>query len=171
MPLARMQAFPKRNRKAETEVRPFRLLAAALALASCGCAHTEQTGSSQARDGTTETPQDVKAPAAASHSVTPKTETGHPPLAASPGELMKPQSVEKISHALASKGFLSTEDPSPTRFFDAIKAFQKSQGLAATGFADHETLMRLGINPKDVDKSLGAPDAKAAKASESQPTQ
>ncbi len=133
-----------------------------------GCAHTEQAGSGQGETNTT-APQNVAIPMRSAREVTPKTEVGHPPLAASPDELMRPHSDEKIAHALASKGFLSTSEPSPTEFLNGVKAFQRSQGLAATGFADHETLMRLGINPKTVDKTLGTPDVKAAKANASVP--
>jgi hypothetical protein len=146
-------------------MRRQRLLAwVSIAALSCfGCAHTEQTGSGKARDGVDDQPQNVAAPTRAPRAITPKTEAGHPPLAASPDELMRPDSVEKITKALTAKGFLAKE-PTPTEFLDAIKAFQRSRNLAATGFADHETLMRLGIDPKDVDKSLGTPDVKAAEA-------
>lgn len=136
----------------------FFLLMIGLVSSVAGCIHVEQTGD----EG--EQPQKAATRVPADRAVTPKTQAGHPPLAASPDELMLPGSVEKISLALEAKGFLTTKEPTPTQFLDGLKAFQRSQGLAATGFADHETLMRLGISPKDVDKSLGTPDAKAAKA-------
>ncbi len=152
-------------------MRRFATPVALLGILYLGCAHTESTDSGQARDGVSEKPQPVAAPATAARAVTPKTEAGHPPLAASPDELMRPDAVGKISQALAAKGFLSGNDPSSTEFLEAVKKFQRSQGLAATGFADHETLMRLGINPKDVDKTLGTPDVKAAKANGTGPQQ
>jgi hypothetical protein len=124
-----------------------------------GCAHTDHTG-----NGLEGGSQGGSAPTPAARMVTPKTDAGHPPLAASPDELMKPDAEGKISKALVRIGFLSKEPPTPMEFLDAVKTFQRSQGLAATGFADHETLMRLGVNPKDVDKSLDTPDVKAAKA-------
>jgi hypothetical protein len=138
------------------------LLVAVLGLAAAwsGCAHTNQTGNGlESPDGTA-----AKPPVPAKQMVTPKTDVGHPPLAASPDELMKPSAQQKISQALVGKGFLSNGEPTPIQYLDALKAFQRSQGLAATGYADHETVMRLGVNPKDIDKSLGTPDAKAAKA-------
>jgi hypothetical protein len=129
-----------------------------------GCAHTNQTGNGlESSDGAGGKPSGP-APTPAKQMVTPKTDAGHPPLAASPDELMKPSAQQKISQALIGKGFLPNSDPSPVQYLDALKAFQRSQGLAATGYADHETVMRLGVNPKDIDKSLGTPDVKAAKA-------
>jgi murein L,D-transpeptidase YcbB/YkuD len=77
---------------------------------------------------------------------------------------MKPSAQQKISQALVKKGLLTQSDSTPAQYLEALKAFQRSQGLAATGYADHETLMRLGVNPNDIDKSLGTPDVKAAKA-------
>ena len=41
----------------------------------------------------------------------------------------------------------------------ALRTFQESQGLAATGFPDHETLRKLGIDPKKVDQTAAPPDA------------
>ena len=149
----------------------FATAVAVLGILSLSCAHTQSTDNGQARDGVNEQPQRVAAPATGARAVTPKTEAGHPPLAASPDELMRPDAVGKISQALAAKGFLSGNDPSSTEFLEAVKKFQRSQGLAATGFADHETLMRLGLNPKDVDKTLGTPDVKAAKANGTGPQQ
>jgi hypothetical protein len=136
-----------------------------IAAAFSGCAHTSQTGNGLApSDAAAAKPKEAEAPTPARQMVTPKTDAGHPPLAASPEELMKPSSQQKISQALVGKGFLTKGDPTAVQYLDALKAFQRSQGLAATGYADHETVMRLGVNPKDVDKSLGTPDAKAAKA-------
>jgi hypothetical protein len=132
-------------------------------IAWSGCAHTNQTGNGlESSDGARAKPPD--APVPAKQMVTPKTDIGHPPLAASPDELMKPSAQQKISQALVGKGFLPKSDPTPTEYLDALKAFQRSQGLAATGYADHETVVRLGVNPNDIDKSLGTPDVKAAKA-------
>jgi hypothetical protein len=145
--------------------RQHSLAGAALAIWCVGCAHTDKTGNGL--EGTNNQPQDVSPSMRTAEQVTPKTAPGHPPLAASPEELMKPDSEAKISQALVAKGYLSSKEPSPTEFLNGVKAFQRSQGLAATGFADHETLMRLGINPKTVDKTLGTPDAKAAKQNES----
>jgi hypothetical protein len=71
-------------------------------LGAIGCAHTEETGSPTARDAAE---GQVQAPPT-KRAVTPKTEEGHPPLAASPDELMKPGSRAKIGQALHDKGYL-----------------------------------------------------------------
>ena len=128
-------------------------------LCAIGCAHTDTTGSPQARDGAE---GQVQAPPA-KRAVTPKTEEGHPPLAASPDELMKPGSRQKIAQALQSKGYLADASATGTPFLEAVKAFQKKEGLAETGYPDHETLMRLGVNPAEVDKSLERTDVGTAK--------
>jgi hypothetical protein len=139
-----------------------------LFLLSCGaCAHTQETGATQAKEESR--PTQSANPVRSAQAVTPKTEPGHPALAASPDELMRPNSVEKISKALVAKGFLASAEPSPQEFLDGVKAFQRSRGLAATGFADHETLMRLGISPGQVDKSLDTPDLKTAKTNGTAP--
>jgi Putative peptidoglycan binding domain len=147
-------------------IRPIlMLLLFGTAAALSGCAHTNQTGSGlESSDAAAAKSKDAEAPTPARQMVTPKTDAGHPPLAASPEELMKENSQQRISQALVGKGFLPKNDPTPLQYLDALKAFQRSQGLAATGYADHETVMRLGVNPTDIDKSLGTPDVKAAKA-------
>ena len=140
------------------------LLVLCAVAAWCGCAHSNQTGNGLESPSSAGAKPDAPTPTPAKEMVTPKTAVGHPPLAASPDELMKPDAQQKISQALVGKGFLPTNDPTPVQYLNALKAFQGSQGLAATGYADHETVMRLGLNPKDVDKSLGTTDVKAAKA-------
>jgi Putative peptidoglycan binding domain len=141
------------------------LLAFSSTVAWCGCAHPSETGNGLESSNAAGTkPKDAPTPTPARQMVTPKTDAGHPPLAASPDELMKPNAQQKISQALVKRGFLTNSDSTPAEFLEALKAFQRSQGLAATGYADHETVMRLGVNPKETDKSLGTPDVKAAKA-------
>jgi hypothetical protein len=121
-------------------------------LLGLGCAHTTQTGKNpEVKDATA--PQSSES-AVRSRKVTPKTPEGHPPLAASPSELMEPGSQEKIAKALKAKGVVERDDVRGEQLSDGLRKFQQSQGLAATGFADHETLLRLGIDPKEVDKSL-----------------
>lgn len=125
--------------------------ACALLLAT-GCAHSSDTGkSADGKDATDPRSSD----AARSRKATPKTPPGHPPLAASPSELMNPDSQRKISQVLESKGFAERDDLKGEQLSAALRKFQESQGLAATGFPDHETLLRLGIDPKEVDQSLG----------------
>jgi murein L,D-transpeptidase YcbB/YkuD len=91
--------------------------------------------------------------------VTPEAEPGHPDLAASPGQLMAPGSSEAIADALRKRGFLAADASSSADLEKALRAFQDSKGLAATGFPDHETLRKLGINPRAVDTTAKAPDA------------
>jgi len=127
-------------------------LAAGCFLLAVACAHSTQTGKNpEVKDATA--PQSTEA-AARARKVTPKTPAGHPPLAASPSELMQPGSQEKIARALKSKGVVDREDVRGEQLSAGLRKFQESQGLAATGFPDHETLLRLGIDPKQVDKSL-----------------
>lgn len=117
-----------------------------------GCVHTTQTGkNADVKDATA--PQAGEA-AMRARKVTPKTPAGHPPLAASPSELMEPGSQQKIAQGLKGKGVVDRDDIRGEQLSAALRKFQQSQGLAATGFADHETLLRLGIDPKEVDKSL-----------------
>lgn len=120
-------------------------------LLALGCAHTTQTGkNADVKDATA--PQSDES-AVRARKVTPKTPPGHPPLAASPSELMEPGSQKKISDALEKKGVVH-EEVRGEQLSTALRKFQQSQGLAATGFADHETLLRLGVDPKEIDKSL-----------------
>ena len=128
------------------------LASACALLLALGCVHTSDTGkNADVKDATA--PQSSDA-AVRARKVTPKTPPGHPPLAASPSELMQPGSQQKIAQALRSKGFADRDDLKGESLSAALRKFQQSQGLAATGFADHETLLRLGLDPKEVDKSL-----------------
>jgi len=121
-------------------------------LLAAACAHTTRTGGDD-QSRSSESAEGAGGQARAKK-VTPKTPPGHPPLAASPGELMRPEAREKIARALQSKGFLEQGETKGTDLSASIRKFQGSQGLAETGFPDHETLMRLGVDPKEVDKSL-----------------
>ena len=117
-----------------------------------GCAHTTQTGKNpDLKDGTA--PRSSES-AVRARKATPKTSPGHPPLAASPSELMEPESQQKVARALQAKGIVERDDVRGEQLSAALRKFQQSQGLAATGFADHETLLRLGIDPKEIDTSL-----------------
>ena len=133
-------------------------------LLAVACAHTSQTGKSpEVKDATA--PQSSDA-AVRARKVPPKTPPGHPPLAASPSELMQPGSQEKIADALKGKGFADREDLRGEQLAAAIRKFQKSQGLAETGFPDHETLLRLGIDPKEVRTKPGEAQADVSKPSD-----
>ena len=129
-------------------------LAAACALVLIlGCAHASDTGkTADVKDATAPRSSD----AVRSKKATSKTPPGQPPLAASPSELMQAGAQKKISQALKGKGFADRDDLTGEQLSAALRKFQRSEGLAATGFADHETLLRLGLDPKEVDTSLEA---------------
>jgi hypothetical protein len=57
---------------------------------------------------------------------------------------------------LRERGFLAADDSSSKGLEKALRGFQQSQGLATTGFPDHETLVKLGIDPRTVDTTLAA---------------
>ena len=115
-------------------------------LLALGCAHTNE----EVKDATAPQAGDA---AVRARTVTSKTPPGQPPLAASPSGLMEPGSQQKISQALKGKGVVD-QDVRGEQLGAALRKFQQSQGLAATGFPDHETLRRLGLDPKEIDESL-----------------
>ena len=130
---------------------PFLGLGFGLLLA---CSHAETVAPANAPS----TP-DKPARLPSAKSVTPEAMPGHKDLAASPGQLLAPGSSDAIADALRKRGFLAADASSSAELEKALRAFQATQGLAATGFPDHETLRKLGINPKAVDTTAGAPDA------------
>jgi peptidoglycan hydrolase-like protein with peptidoglycan-binding domain len=136
------------------EVRHLLVLFLCLGLAMMACSHAETVAPANA-PSTPDKP--TRLPSA--RAVTPETEPGHPDLAGSPGQLMAPGSSEAIADALRKRGFLAADASSSADLEKALRAFQDSQGLAATGFPDHETLRKLGINPRAVDTTAKAPDA------------
>lgn len=77
---------------------------------------------------------------------------GRPRAPASPEGLLAPGAVNEIQSALAARGYLgahrSGELDEPTA--RALRRFQESEGLAATGMPDRETLSKLGIAPDAV---------------------
>src|SRR5262249_35439691 len=109
------------------------------------CAHGDEA--SQSADGKNAEPPSDSVPRAKA----PRS----PPLAASPSELLEPRSQETIARALKAKGVVERDDVRGEKLGAAIRKFQESQGLAGTGYPDHETLRRLGVDPKDVETSLG----------------
>jgi len=80
----------------------------------------------------------------------------HAPGAAQlpPFDSESPNSRSQLAQALRDKGFLAANAPPGTQLGASIRAFQKSQGLAETGYPDRETLTRLGIDPDTIDTSL-----------------
>jgi putative peptidoglycan binding protein len=128
-----------------------RLVSTLLLLVAAGCAHTRESGGDQARNAGSE--QGVRS-TARSKQLTPSAGPSHPPLATSPDELLTPEARQRLAQGLAEKGFLQKADERGEALQAAIRKFQESQGLAATGFPDHETVRRLGIDPKKIDTSL-----------------
>jgi hypothetical protein len=136
-------------------MRPFLALLVGLGLAFVvACSHAETVAPPNAPN-----PPDAPSRLPSSKAVTPQTDPGHPDLAASPAQLMAPGSADAIAGALRKRGLLAQDDASSKGMEKALRTFQESQGLAATGFPDHETLRKLGIDPKEVDQTTASPDA------------
>jgi hypothetical protein len=76
---------------------------------------------------------------------------GHPPLAASPGGVLVPGAVERIQEGLAARGYLEVRAARRGQIdavtASAIRKLQSDQGIARTGFPDHESVRRLGLDP------------------------
>jgi peptidoglycan hydrolase-like protein with peptidoglycan-binding domain len=75
---------------------------------------------------------------------------GRPTVPSAPEGLLAPGAVADIQVALAGRGFLKAhakgELDTPTS--EALRKFQQTQDLAATGFPDRETLEKLGLDPQ-----------------------
>src|SRR5277367_6528868 len=123
---------------------------------ACGlaCSHAETVAPPNAPN-----PPDAPSRLPSPKAVTPQTDPGHPELASSPAQLMAPGSADAIATALRKRGLLAPDDNTNKGMETALREFQQSQGLAATGFPDHETLRKLGIDPKKVDQTAVSPDA------------
>jgi hypothetical protein len=146
---------------------PRRILAiaaaAACALAACRHArHVEESeGEGEARAGADARREDGNrkeerggSPQATTTRVPPR--AGHPAVSATPEGFMQPGSVRRIQDALRSRRLLQGE---PTGRLDddtsaALRRFQTSQRLAATGAPDRETLRRLGLDPQEIYRTV-----------------
>ncbi|BDG08399.1 peptidoglycan-binding domain-containing protein [Anaeromyxobacter paludicola] len=125
-----------------------RSLALAVALA---CAHSRHVGQSQEGSSAESAPADsARAHARRAPKLPPR--QGRPPIAASPDAMLAPGGATKIQDALASRGLFHGQKSGKidTETSGALKRFQAREGLAATGAPDHETLQRLGLDPKQV---------------------
>lgn len=118
-----------------------------LLVVASACKHADTVGSEEPN------PRNVPTKLPPPKAVTPKTEPGHPGLAATPTQLYQPGTGEEVAEKLRTLGFLAPDAKGTKALEAGVRKFQESQGLAATGFTDHETLKRLGIDPKVVDKS------------------
>jgi hypothetical protein len=132
---------------------PARTLAAGAALAIAlgaalpGCRHTRRASDEPRGE---EGPPRAEAPDRPSDRGVPA-EGGRPGIPAAPEALLAPGAVGRIQDALARRGLLAAhrrgELDEPTS--KALRKFQDGEGLAATGFPDRETLVRLGIEPDE----------------------
>jgi peptidoglycan hydrolase-like protein with peptidoglycan-binding domain len=77
---------------------------------------------------------------------------GGPPVSGAPSGLLAPDAARRVQDALRSKGLYDREptgkvDSATT---DAIRRFQREQGLVETGWPDYETVRKLGLDPDTV---------------------
>jgi peptidoglycan hydrolase-like protein with peptidoglycan-binding domain len=124
-------------------------VAGVLALvAALSCARTKKA-ERPPEEGKQEAPK-AEAPDRSEEKGVPPAE-GRPRVPASPEALLAEGAIGRIQRSLAGRGLLGKHvdgelDP-PTSA--ALRKFQQSEGLAATGFPDRETLRRLGIDPEE----------------------
>jgi hypothetical protein len=112
------------------------LLVGAALGAAAGCAHTHQT------------PPPPAAVPATKPDHEPAAETGIP-VASTPQGLMKDGAEKKIQERLRAKRLLRAEQcngqlDADTR--EALRQFQKSEGLPTTGLPSYETVDHLGLS-------------------------
>lgn len=87
-----------------------------------------------------------------------KARRGQPPVPAAPQGLLTEDGVEAVRRALVDRGRLSPGDAGAgldEEAAEALRRFQRDEGLAATGFPDRETLRRLGLEPARVYRTTG----------------
>lgn len=119
------------------------------AIALAACRHPQQTTSPEAEAAPEKAQkQKPEAPDQPEEKGVPP-EAGRPSIPASPEALLAPGAVKDLQRALSDRGFLATHragelDDATSR---AIRRFQESEQLAATGFPDRETVQRLGLDP------------------------
>jgi len=138
------------------------VFAVALAL---GCSHTQHVEGGASKSAAADTghatpPEDQSARPARPPSANARPPSDQPaptiPLATSPSGLLKPGAEKKIQEKLSDKGVFDEKPPSgeldgPTR--EALRRFQREEGLPATGMPDDKTVKKLGLNPADIFKA------------------
>jgi murein L,D-transpeptidase YcbB/YkuD len=67
---------------------------------------------------------------------------------ATPATVEAPPAVDPVAVALRKRGLLASDASSRKDVQASLRAFQKSQGLAETGFADQLTLKRLDVEAR-----------------------
>lgn len=127
-------------------------LALALALLGLAC-QTTRVGREEEQRG--EAPAAPEAPARRGPEA--KARPGQPPVPAAPQGLIQDAGARKVREALAARGYLAGSEGAglDAEASAALRRFQQEEGLAATGFADRETLRRLGLEPKEVYRDDG----------------
>jgi peptidoglycan hydrolase-like protein with peptidoglycan-binding domain len=141
--------------------RPLIQLAGVLSLniavwASGGCAHTRATPPPPASAAPTKPDHEHAA------------ETGLT-VASTPQGLMQEGAESKIQRRLHAKGLLHGEETSgqldpPTRA--ALRAFQKAEGLPATGLPSYETVRHLDLSLDSIFHTISHPREPTARSSE-----
>src|SRR5689334_17932689 len=66
-------------------------------------------------------------------------------------QMFKRDGVKKLQEALGARGYSASWSGTldfPTQ--RALRKFQESEGIAATGFPDYESVRRLGLEPDEV---------------------
>jgi peptidoglycan hydrolase-like protein with peptidoglycan-binding domain len=118
-----------------------RAAAVAALLAAAACSRTKEVRPGEEKNAG-QAPSD--------HAAGVPSRPGHPPVPAAPQGLVEKDAVVHAQRALSERGLLREhqegELDAPTSA--AIRKLQEQQGLAATGFPDHETLRRLGVDPE-----------------------
>ena len=82
-----------------------------------------------------------------------KAAPGRPPVPDTPEKLLDEGGARRIREALAGKGYLDHGKASGDldgSTSDALRRFQRDEGIASTGFPDRETLRRLGLDPQEI---------------------
>ncbi len=76
---------------------------------------------------------------------------GRPRVPSSPKALLAHGEIAKIQDALAGRGYLKSHRPGALddATNEALRRFQRDEGLADTGFPDRLTLQKLGLDPEE----------------------
>jgi hypothetical protein len=115
-------------------------IALAVAAAVLACSHARR-----AESPAPERPRESTGAPGGSGGVPPA--PGRPAAPATPRGLLAPGEVAAIQRALADRGLLGAhrEGELDDATGEALMAFQRREGLAATGMPDRETISRLGL--------------------------
>jgi peptidoglycan hydrolase-like protein with peptidoglycan-binding domain len=123
-----------------------RSLALVVLIATVGCAHAQKTEKQPANTtNNAERPSEdigVRIPEA----------PGRPPLAATPEAMFVEGGVTKVQHALEQRGLLKDHETGKLdeETTAAVRKFQEQSGIADTGVPDHETIVKLGLDPNQL---------------------